>query len=142
MLRGFLAAALLMSSLSLSAENDSVSLETGKDKGFYQELALLSGRQEKDLARFRRETADLEPQERLEKRRFLMNAHRKELSALELKWGDKASDQHHRWLQRQDDRRRRLEALRRKAEKPKEVKPVPPLPDSLKPKPVASKPVA
>ncbi|MEN9355304.1 MAG: hypothetical protein RL318_2629 [Fibrobacterota bacterium] len=138
MLRGLLIA-LLVTTLSPSAENDSVSLETGKEKGFYQELVLLSDRHDKELVRFRKQTGDLEPEARLARRRELMNAHRKELAALELKWGDKASDQHHRWLQRQDDRRRRLEALRRKAEKPKETKPIPAVPDSLKPKTVPVK---
>lgn len=130
-----LAFLLLLSTLTLASESDSVppaAQETGKEKGFYQELVQLSERQEKELQHYRRETCDLEPEERLRRRRVLMGAHRREFMALEAKWGDKASDQHHRWLQRQEERRKRLEALRRKSEKPKEAKPVPVLPDTVK----------
>lgn len=114
---------LLLSSLSFASENDPLSLDQGKEKGFYQELQQLSKRQELDLARYRKETEDLEPEERLRLRRQLMVVQHRELALLEAKWGDKANDQHHRWLQRQEDRRRRLEALRRKADKPRENRP-------------------
>lgn len=113
---------LVLSSLGLASESDSLGLETGKEKGFYQELQQLTKRQEHELVQYRKETGDLEPAVRLQRRRVLMVAQRRELAALEAKWGDKASDQHHRWLQRQEDRRRRLEALRRKAEKPRETR--------------------
>lgn len=114
---------LALTSLGSGSENDSLGLESGKEKGFYQELQQLAKRQERELAQYRKETEDLEPEVRLQQRRQLMTAQHRELAVLEAKWGDKASDQHHRWLQRQEDRRRRLEALRRKADKPKEVRP-------------------
>jgi len=130
-----LAFLLLLATLTPASESDSVppaAQETGKEKGFYQELVQLSERQEKELQRYRKETRDLEPEERLQRRRLLMNTHRREFMALEAKWGDKANDQHHRWLQRQEERRKRLEALRRKSEKPKEAKSVSSLPDTAK----------
>lgn len=114
---------MLLTSLATASENDPLGLDLGKEKGFYQELQLLAKRQEAELARYRKETEDLEPEERLRLRRKLMTVQHRELALLEAKWGDKASDQHHRWLQRQEDRRRRLEALRRKADKPKESRP-------------------
>jgi len=126
---------LLLSTLTLASENDSVppsAQENGKEKGFYQELVQLSERQEKELQRYRKETRDLEPEERLRRRRVLMNTHRREFMALEAKWGDKANDQHHRWQQRQEERRKRLEALRRKSsEKPRETRSVA-VPDTVK----------
>jgi hypothetical protein len=90
---------------------DSLAAE-GRDVGFYQELSSLGERQEEELEAYRKETRSLPPAQRLSRRRALMIAQRKEMAALENKWRDRINpDQRRRWLERRQDRKRRLETL-------------------------------
>jgi len=113
-----------------------------KDRDFYQELSQLGERQVEELRRYRQETHPLPPAERLRRRRVLMTAQRREMALLEAKWRDRINpDQRRRWLERRQDRKRRLETLQhQKAERSHPQGRKAPLPDTTLP--TAPPPVA
>jgi len=106
-----------------------------KDRDFYQELSQLGERQVEELRRYRQETHALPPAERLRRRRVLMTAQRHEMAVLEAKWRDRINpDQRRRWLERRQDRKRRLETLQhQKAERARPQGHKTPLPDTTLP---------
>lgn len=130
-------AVLLLSSAAARADVPDTLAADLKDRDFYQELSQLGERQVEELRRYRQETHSLPPAERLRRRRILMVAQRHEMALLEAKWRDRINpDQRRRWLERRQDRKRRLETLQhQKAERSRPQARKTPLPDTTLPAP-------
>jgi hypothetical protein len=112
-----------------------------KDRDFYQELSQLGERQIEELRRYRQETHGLPPAERLRRRRVLMVAQRREMAQLEAKWRDRINpDQRRRWLERRQDRKRRLETLQHQKIERARPRKAPPTDTTLPPAPVPATP--